>query len=335
MRSIPVRRRALLAGAAATLLPGPLGAQSQKADGVRRLGALMAGPAGDPLWKGFADIFVRTLGELGWRAGDNLTIEWRWAGGDGALIERYAAELVALAPDAIFCQTSPATAALLRATRTIPIVFARVTDPVGQGFAQSLAHPGGNATGFADYDPPLAGRWLSMLSQLSPQVTRTTALYNPATAPYAGLMLRTLDAVAPSFGISLHTATIDHESEIAPAIARIAQNRGASMLALPHIFTAVRRAAILAAVGRHRLPAVYADRFITEAGGLMSYGIDPGDLIRRAASYVDRVLDGTKPGELPVQNPIKYVLAVNLRTAREIGVTVAPTLAASADEVIE
>jgi putative ABC transport system substrate-binding protein len=295
----------------------------------------MAGPADDPLWKSFADIFVKALGELDWRAGDNLVIDWRWAGGEGALIDRYASELVALAPDVIFCQTSPATAALLRATRTIPIVFARVTDPVGQGFVRSLANPGGNATGFADYDPPLAGKWLSMLTQLSPRVTRATALYNPATAPYAGLMLRALGDVAPSFGITLHTATIDQESEIEPAVARIAQDKGASLLALPHIFTAVRRATILAAVARHRVPAVYGDRFITEAGGLMSYGIDPGDLIRRAAVYVDRVLDGSKPADLPVQNPTKYVLAINLRAAREIGVTVAPTLVASADDVFE
>jgi len=335
MRTSPVRRRALLAGTAATLLPGPLGAQPQGAAGPRRLGVLMAGSDGDPLWKGFADIFVRALGDLGWRAGGNLAIDWRWAGGEGALFERYASELVALAPDVVFCQTSPALAALLRATRTIPIVFARVTDPVAQGFVRSLADPGGNATGFADYDPPLAGKWLSMLTQINPPVTRTTALYNPATAPYAELMLRTLHAIAPAYGIDLHTLTIEHEAEIAPAVARIAQDKGASVLALPHIFTAVRRAAILAAVGRYRLPAVYADRFITEAGGLMSYGIDPGDLIRRAAVYVDRVLDGSTPAELPVQNATRYVLAVNLKAAREIGVTIAPTLVASADEVIE
>lgn len=335
MRSISVRRRALVAAGGAALLPGVAGAQSQRADGVRRLGALMAGPAGDPLWKRFADLFVRTLGDLGWRAGDNLAIEWRWAGGEAALFERHASDLVALAPDAIFCQTSPGIAALLRATRTIPIVFARVTDPVGQGFVRSLANPGGNATGFADYDPPLAGRWLSMLSQLSPPVTRTTALYHPATAPFAGLMLRTFADVAPTFGIALHTVTIDQESEIEPAIARAAQGKGASLLAMPHIFTAVRRTAFLAAIRQHRLPAVYADRFMTEEGGLMSYGIDPGDLIQRAAFYVDRVLDGSKPSDLPVQNPTKYVLAVNLRTAREIGVTIAPTLVGSADEVFE
>ncbi|MFO1087402.1 MAG: ABC transporter substrate-binding protein [Reyranellaceae bacterium] len=302
---------------------------------MRRLAALMAGHADDPLWKKFSAQFLSVLGERGWRVGDNLVIEARWADGDGALFERYASELVALAPDVIFCQTSPALAALLRATRTIPIVFARVTDPVGQGFVRSLAAPGGNVTGFADYDPPLAGRWLSMLSQLSPRVTRTTALYNPATAPYAGMMLRTLATVAPTFGMTLHTATIEQASEIEPAVARIAQSEGAGLLAMPHIFTAVRRAALLAAIARHRLPAVYADRFMTEEGGLMSYGIDPGDLIKRAAVYVDRVLDGSNPADLPVQNPTGYFLAVNLRTAREIGVTLAPTLVASADEVLD
>ena len=295
----------------------------------------MAARADDPLWKGLADLFVRNLGDLGWRVGDNLAIEWRWAAGDRALIDRYATELALLQPDAIFCQTSPATLALLRVTRTIPIVFARVTDPVGQGIVQSLAHPGGNATGFADYDPPLAGKWLSMLNDLSPEVRQATVLYNPATAPYAGLMLRAIEAAAPTFSIAVGTATVDQESEIEPAVARIAQGKGGSVLALPHIFTTVRRTAILGAVARHRLPAVYADRFMTEAGGLMSYGIDPGDLFRRAALYVDRVLDGTKPADLPVQNPTKYVLALNLRTATQIGVTFPPTLIASADDVFE
>mgnify|MGYP000942302334 CR=1 FL=1 len=218
-----MRRRVVIAGTAATLLPGPLGAQSRHA-GVRRLGVLMATRADDPLWKGFADLFVRNLGDLGWRVGDNLTIEWRWAGGDAALIERDANELAVLAPDAIFCQTSPAVRALLRATRTIPIVFVRVTDPVGQGIVKSLAHPGGNATGFADYDPPLAAKWLSMLNDLSPAVTDATVIYNPATAPYAGLMLRAIGVAAPSFSIKVHTVTIDHESEIEPAVARIARS---------------------------------------------------------------------------------------------------------------
>jgi putative tryptophan/tyrosine transport system substrate-binding protein len=329
-----VRRRVVIAGTAATLLPGPLVAQSRHG-GTRRLGVLMAGSADDPLWKGLADLFVRNLDVLGWRDGENLTLEWRWAVGDGALIERYAIELALLHPDAIFCQTSPATLALLHVTRTIPIVFVRVTDPVGQGFVQSLSRPGGNATGFADYDPPLAGKWLSMLNELSPEVTQATVLYNPATAPYAGLMLRAIEAAGPSFSIDIHTVTIDQEADIEPAIARIAQGKGSSVLALPHIFTTVHRAAILGAVARHRLPAVYADRFMTEAGGLMSYGIDPGDLFRRAALYVSRVLDGIKPGDLPVQNPTKYILAVNLKTASEIGITFPPALVASADDVFE
>lgn len=329
-----MRRRTLVAGAAAALMPGPLGAQSQRRGAGRRLGVLMGGLASDPLWKGLGDTFVKSLGDAGWRAGDNLAIEWRWAG-DGGAIERQASELVALKPDAIFCQTSPATAALRRATGTIPIVFVRVTDPVGQGIVANLAHPGGNVTGFTDYDAPMAGKWLAMLTQLTPRVARATVVYNPATAPYAGLMMRAIEDAAPSFAVSVQAATVDTDADIEATLATLARQERSGVLMLPHIFTSVHRAAVLAAMARHRLPAVYADRFFAAAGGLMSYGIDADDLFRRAASYVDRVLRGAAPGELPVQNPTKFVLAVNLKTAREIGVTVAPTLLATADEVFE
>jgi len=329
-----MRRRTLLAATATALAPGPLGAQPQKRDGVRRLGVLMGGEASDPLWKGLADIFVKSLADRGWRDGDNLRVDWRWAG-DGSAIDRSASELVALKPDAIFCQTSPATAALRRATSTIPIIFVRVTDPIGQGLVTNLAHPGGNVTGFTDYDAPMAGKWLTMLTRIKPTVAYVAVVYNPAAAPFAPLMLRAIEDAAPAFSVTVQAVTVDDVDAIEPTLARVAQNERSSVLMLPHIFTSVHRAVVIAAVARLRLPAVYADRFFVTAGGLMSYGIDADDLFRRTALYVDRVLKGARVGDLPVQNPVKFVMALNLRTANEIGVTFAPTLLAAADEVIE
>ena len=329
-----MRRRALLAGTAMALAPGTILAQPQKRDGMRRLGVLMGGEASDPLWRGLADIFVKSLADSGWHDGDNLRIDWRWAG-DGSAIDRSAGELVALNPDAIFCQTSPATAALRRATSTIPIIFVRVTDPIGQGLVATLAHPGGNVTGFTDCDAPMAGRWLTMLTRIKPTVAYVAVVYNPAAAPYAPLMLRAIEDAAPAFSVTVQAVTVDDADAIEPTLARVAQNERSSVLMLPHIFTSVHRAVVIAAVAHHRLPAVYADRFFVAAGGLMSYGIDADDLFRRAALYVDRVLKGARAGDLPVQNPTKFLLTLNLRTANEIGVTFAPTLLAAADEVIE
>jgi putative ABC transport system substrate-binding protein len=303
----------------------------------RRLGVLMGGRAEDAVWQVLVGVFLARLRELGWREQDNqsLSIDWRWASGDAALMEKFAAELVALKPDAIFCQTSPGVLALKRQTTAIPIVFVRVTDPIGQGVVPSLARPGGNLTGFSDYDAPMASKWLEMLTQLKPRVGSVAVLHNPETAPYARLMLPSLGNAAASFGVTVSPAEVHEPSEIAGLMAQLAEVKGSSVLVLAHIFTSVHRATVIAAAARYRLPAVYADRFFAVAGGLMSYGIEGTDLFRRAAGYVDRVLRGANPGELPVQNPTKFELAVNLRTAKAIGVTVDPALVAGADEVIE
>jgi putative ABC transport system substrate-binding protein len=325
-----ITRRAALGGAAA-LASGSLGAQARP----RRLGVLMGGRSEDRVWQAFTRVFLARLHELGWRENENLTVDWRWAGGDADLIARFAAELVALNPDAIFCQTSPAVLALKRQTTAIPVVFARVTDPIGQGVVQSLARPGGNLTGFSDYDAPMAGKWLEMLTQINPPVARVAVLSNPETAPYARLMLPSLVDAAPAFGVAVLPAEVHEPSEIDAVMAELAQTEGSGVLVLAHIFTLVHRGVIIAAAARYRLPAVYADRFFAAAGGLMSYGVEGTDLFRRAAGYVDRILKGANPGDLPVQNPTKFELAVNLGTARAIGVTLDPALVAAADEVIE
>ncbi|MBV8187536.1 MAG: ABC transporter substrate-binding protein, partial [Alphaproteobacteria bacterium] len=321
-----VGRRTALGGGAAVLASRPLQARTRS----RQLGVLMGGRAEDPVWQALTGVFVARLRELGWHEGQNLSIDWRWAGGDAARIARYATELVALTLDAIFCQTSPGVLALKRQTSTIPIVFVRVTDPIGQGVVTSLARPGGNLTGFSDYDAPMAGKWLEMLTQLNPPVRRAAVLHNPATAPYARLMLPWLTNAAPSFGITVVPAEVHERSEIDGVMAELAQVNGSGVLVLAHIFASVHRDEVITAAARHRLPAVYADRFFAAAGGLMSYGIEGSDLFRRGAGYVDRVLRGAHPGDLPVQNPTKFELAVNLGTAKALGVTIDPALVAAA-----
>jgi putative tryptophan/tyrosine transport system substrate-binding protein len=329
------RRSVLLAGIAAVLMPRTLVAQVQPRNAIRRLGVLTALSASDPLWQTRDAILVQALAERHWHEGDNLRIDWRLTGGDPALYERYAAELVALDSDVLLAAGTPSVAALRRQTPTIPIVFVIVTDPVGQGFVESLAHPGGYITGFTDFDPPMAGKWLGMLAQITPAPTRVTVLYNPATAPFAPLMLRAIENAAPSFAVAVRATPVHDDAEIDATLGDLAGEQRGSLLVLPDSFTFVHRDAIVALAARYRLPAVYWNRPFVDEGGLMAYGVDGNDLYRRAADYVDRILNGDKPGDLPVQNPTKFELAVNLKTAQTLGITVAPTLLAAADEVIE
>jgi putative tryptophan/tyrosine transport system substrate-binding protein len=313
----------------------PFAAHAQQRDGMRRLGVLMGNPSNDPVGQALAAALVQGLRALGWHKGDNVQIEWRWAGGDPALFQRYAAELVALSPDAILAQTSPAVVALRGETNKIPVLFVTVTDPVGRGFVASLAHPGGNITGFSDFDAPMAGKWLEMLTQIMPPVARVAVLFNPATAPQAGLMLRAIEDAAPSFAVQVRPAPVRDDSEIEAMMAGLARDERSGVLVLAEIFTWVHRDTIVSAAARHRLPAIYYDRSFVEAGGLMSYGLDPADQFRRAAFYVDRILKGSSPGDLPVQNPIKFELAISLKTAGALGVSVPPSLLGSADLVID
>lgn len=329
-----MKRRTVLAGIAAAVAPGTRVARAQPRGAMRRLGVLI-GSANDPGGQADATALVQALGALNWREGGNLRLDWRWAGGDPAVIARDAAELVALNPDVILAASSPAVEALQRQTRTIPLVFVNVTDPVGQGFVASLARPGGGITGFSDYDTPMAGKWLGMLTQIMPPVARVAVLFNPATAPFAGLMLRAIEAAAPALAVTAVAAPVHDDAEIEATIAGLARAASGGLLALPEAFTAVHRDAIVTLAARYRRPAVYFSRFFVAAGGLMSYGIDNADPYRRAAAYIDRILKGERPGDLPVQNPTKFELVINLKTANALGVTIAPALLNNADAVIE
>jgi putative ABC transport system substrate-binding protein len=329
-----VKRRefiTLLGGAAAW----PLAAWAQQSGRVRRIGVLMGSP-NDAVGHANATALVQGLGALGWQEGSNLRIALRWSGGvDPALFERYVAEVFAFGPEVIVGLGTAEMEAVRRRTSTIPIVFTNVTDPIGQGFVESLAHPAGNITGFSNYDPPMAGKWLTMLTQMTPPVARVAVLYNPATAPFAGLMQRAIEEAAPSLKVTVRAAPVKDDTEIEALMAGLAHEERGGLLVLPNLFTTVHRDAIVALASRHRLPAVYAFRYFTMIGGLMSYGIDQPDLYRRAAGYVDRILKGAKPGDLPVQRPTKFELVINLKTAKALGLEISPTLLAIADEVIE
>jgi putative tryptophan/tyrosine transport system substrate-binding protein len=331
-----MRRREFMAALAGVAAAWPLAARAQPQDRMRRLGVLMGNRQSDPVGQAFAAALGRGLEVLGWHEGGNLRIDWRWgAGDDPALFERYAKELVALAPDALFAQASPSVAALRRETSTIPIVFTMVTDPIGQGFVASLAQPGGNVTGFSDFDVSMAGKWLGMLTQVTPPVARVSILYNPATTPYADLMLRAIEQAAPSFAVATQVAACSDDAGIETMIAALEREQRGGLLVLTDIFNIVHRDAIVASAAQHRLPVVYFDRSFVAAGGLMSYGIDYTDLFRRSAAYVDRILNGAKAADLPVQQPTKFELVVSLKTAKARGIELSPTLLATADEVIE
>jgi putative ABC transport system substrate-binding protein len=327
-------RRALVGLAAGAAVGWSLATQAQARDGIRRLGALMVDENG-PLGQTRAAALVQGLGGLDWHEGGDLRIDWRWGGGDPALFARYAAELVALGPEIVVAHGTPSVAALRRETSTIPIVFTGVADPVGQGFVESLARPGGTITGFSAYDPPMADKWLGMLTQITPLVARVAVLYNPAMAPFAGLMLSAIEKTAPSLAVAVRAVPVRAVAEIEAMMAGLAREERGGVLVLPDSFAGAHRDAIIALAARYRLPAVYGYSYFAASGGLMSYGIDPNDLFRRAAAYVDRILKGTKVSDLPVQNPTKFELVINLKTAKALGITVAPSLLAAADEVIE
>jgi putative ABC transport system substrate-binding protein len=330
-----MKRRAVLAGIAAALAPRALIAQTPSRNGPPRLGVLMGNLADDPVGQSYTAALMQGLRALDWHEGGNLRVDWRWTGSDFALFDRYAAELVALRPDVVLAQSSPAVVALRRKTSTIPIVFTMVTDPIDQGFVKNLAHPEGNVTGFSDFNALMAGKWLQMLTQVTPPVAHVAVLYNPATAPYADLMIRAIEDAAPSFAITTQIAPCHDDAGIASMITELARQERGGLLVLTDIFTIVHRDAILASAAQHRLPTVYFARSFTAVGGLMSYGVDYADLFLRSAVYIDRILKGVSPRNLPVQQPTKFELVINLKTARARGINLSTTLLATADEVIE
>jgi putative ABC transport system substrate-binding protein len=332
-----MRRRALirlLGGAAAVCtVARPLAARAQPGERIRRIGVLTYWAADDAEGQARLAAFVQALKQMGWSDGRNLRIDTRWATADD--IGRHAAELAALAPDVLVGATGTATAApLLQATRTIPIVFVSVIDPVAAGFVDSLARPGGNATGFTLFEYGMSGKWLELLKEIAPRVTRVAVLRDPAVASGIG-QVAAIQAVAPSLGMELRPVDVRDAGEIERAVTAFARVPNGGLIATGSALTMGRSDMIISLANRHRLPAIYWNRRFVPGGGLISYGPDTIDPFRRAAGYVDRILKGEKPAEMPVQAPTKYELVINLKTAKDLGLTVPPTLLARADEVIE
>jgi len=320
----------VLGGAAAW----PLAGYAQQPKRIPRVGVLISPPEGSPLAQASVTAFVEALRRFGWVQGKNIRIDYRFAAGDTELFKNYAAELVGMSPDAILTGGSPAVAALQHQTRTIPIVFTGIGDPVGQGFVQSLARPGGNITGFGANDPTLMGKWLQLLKEIAPRVTRVAVIFNPDTAPFAPLFNHEIEAGAPSFRMTVTLATVHDDAGIEEAIAAQAREPGGGLISLPDSFTTAHRDVIIAAASRHSLPLIGTLQY-PRAGGLVSYWFDGVDLFAQAASYIDRILKGASPADLPVQQPTKYSLIINLKTAKALGLTVPPSMFDLADEVIE
>src|SRR5262245_14867819 len=320
----------LVGGAAAW----PLTARAQQQDAMRRIGVLLPVATDDAEFQTRVGAFLQALRQLGWTEGHNLRIDTRWATANADAIRRHAAELAALAPDVILAHGAPTLGPLLQVTRTVPIVFPVASDPVAAGFVESLARPGGNATGFMDWEYGMAVKWPELLKQIAPSVTRVAVLRDP-TIPTGPAQFGVIQAVAPSLGMDVVPINVRDVTEIERALAAFARSSNGSLIVTPSGFASVNRDLIITLAARHRLPAVYFGRYFVTSGGLISYGPDIVDQYRRAAGYVDRILKGEKPANLPVQAPTKYELVFNLKTAKALGVTVPDTLLARADEVIE
>jgi putative ABC transport system substrate-binding protein len=329
-----VNRRHLLAllGGAAVLRS--VVAVGQQPERVRRVGVLMGVPKNHPSAQAYVKGFVEALGRFGWVEGTNIRIDYRFAAADATLFNAYAAELVGLAPDVILASTTPAVEALRQQTQAIPIVFVLVADPIGQGFVRSLARPGGNLTGFSASDEELMGKWLQLLKEIAPIVTRVAVIFNPDTVPQAPLFNRAIEAAAPSIGVAVTYAPVHDDAEIEAAVAAQARVPRGSLICLPDSFNNTHQDLITAAAIRHSLPLLGTSNF-PRAGGLMSYWFDAVDAHAQAASYIDRILKGATPADLPVQRPVKYSLVINLKTAKALGLTIPPLILAGADEIIE
>jgi len=327
-----VRRRefvAIFGGAAAW----PLAGHAQQPERVRHVGMLTA--LAEEISGAMVGTLARSLEGLGWVEGKNIRIDHRFAAGDPALLDTSAAELVSLAPDAIFAISAAAVTAVRRQTRTIPIVFLSVPDPVELGFVQSLARPGGNITGFTSFDAVLMGKWLQLLKEVAPRVTRVAVIFNPDIAPSVPLYIRAIEAAAPTFGMTMALDPVHDDAGIEEAVAILAREPGGSVICPIDSFTFTHRDVIIAAAVRHRLPLIGGTPEFPRAGGLMTYWPDAADELAKAASYIDRILRGANPADLPVQQPTKYALIINRKTAKALGLTVPPTMLDLADEVIE
>jgi putative tryptophan/tyrosine transport system substrate-binding protein len=331
-----MRRRDLIVVIGGLALPWSIAARAQQPEQVRRIAVLMGYPENDSEAQLVLTAFREELQRLGWREGRNIRIDTRWATpADVALTRRFAQELVAQGPDLILSHITPTTAALLQQTRTIPIIFSNVADPLGSGFVESFSRPGGNVTGFSSMEGSLAGKWVELLKEIAPHVRQVAFLFNQATAPFAEFYLNSFKAAALSLAVEAIPAPVRDLPELESFVAAQAGVPNSGLIVMPESFMVVHRSEITSLAARYRVPAVYPRRYFTELGGLLSYGIDQLDPFRRAALYADRILKGAKPSELPVQAPVKFELVINLKTAKVLGLDVPLHLQQRADDVIE
>jgi putative ABC transport system substrate-binding protein len=330
-----MKRREFITLLGGVAIVGPRAVIAQTTNGVRRVGVLLGIAETDPELPARVAAFRQGLEAFGWMQGQNVRLDYRYATGDAGRIRMLTKELVGLQPDLIVAHSTPVSTALLRQTRTIPIVFLSVSDPLGSGLVDSLSSPSGNMTGFTNFEFSMGSKWIDTLKEIDRRVERVAVIFNPQTAPYAGHYLRSVEAAASSFTVAVTSVPVHDIAELERAIATFASISNSALIVLPDIFTRNNRQQIISLAGKYRLPSIYPFKFFITAGGLISYGVDDVDLFRRAASYVDRILKGTKPAQLPVQQPIKYELAINLKTAKALGLDIPHTLLARADEVIE
>jgi putative tryptophan/tyrosine transport system substrate-binding protein len=330
-----MRRREFICFIGSGAAAWPLAALAQQSDRTRRIGVLSSLAETDVEAQAWDAAFRKRLAELGWIEGRNIRIDYRWGAGSVDRMRLFARELVQLNPDALVSISTPATAALQAETRTIPIVFAWVSDPVGSGFVSSLAHPGGNITGFLNIEASVVGKWLTLMREIAPQVSRIGFLYNPQTAPYAPYYLDTFRAASSTLAIEAIDAPVHSTEEVEAFMTKLADEAGAGLFVMSDTSMVVYRKTIYSAAGRYRLPTIYPYRVFAAEGGLMSYGVDVTDLLRGAASYIDRILRGEKPSELAVQEPTRFELVVNAKTAKMLGLTIPTSMLVAAQEVIE
>jgi putative ABC transport system substrate-binding protein len=332
--AVEIARRRFISALGGATVAWPLAARAQQPERMKRIGVLVTFLESEPEGKAWLTAFQEELQRLGWGQGRNLSIDYRWGGGDQDRLRTYAAELVGMAPDVTFAVGTPALVALQRETRSLPIVFVQVSDPVKVGFVANLAHPGGNITGFANFEHAIGGKWLELLNDTAPGMARVAVIFdpdNPSQPPY----LQAIEAAAPSFGVLLTLADVRNATDIERAIDAFAQEAKSAVIVLPNGVTLDHSDLIISLAARHRLPAIYPYRLFTSNGGFISYGVDLANQYRQGAGYIDLILKGAKPGELPVQLPSKYELVINLKTAKALGLEIPHNLLVIADEVIE
>ena len=334
MPGLITQRRDFIKVIAGSAAARPLAARAQQPERMRRIGVLSSASESDSRSKPYYAAFQQELQELGWFDGRNYRIDYRFGAGDPDRIRAYAAELVRMSPDVIFTASAATVMALRQETSTIPIVYVLVPDPVANGIAESLARPGGNSTGFATNTLTMGSKWLELLKEMAPRVARVALVFNPKTAFYAGY-LPSLEAAAPSFAIEVVAAPVHDAAEIEGAISARSGEPGSGLIVLPDAFTSFHHKLIVELAALHRLPVVYPYDYFARSGGLMRYGVESVDLFRRATTYVDRILRGAKPDDLPIQEPTRYELVINLKTAKALGLTIPPSLLARADQVTE